>query len=163
MTRIGVISDTHAHSIDELPRQLLSALKGLDMILHAGDLIDIALLEGLQTLGPPFRAVRGNMDSPQIRFRLAETEIIEIGQLRIGLTHGAGAPMFIMHTVLKKFKGRRLDCIVFGHTHKAMIRSEGGILFVNPGSVTDKVYAKYNSYAVLKVDQKIEAEIIRLP
>lgn len=162
MIKLCVISDTHIHSIDDLPQKLIEGMKDAELILHAGDFIALAVLEGLKKINPQLRAVYGNMDQLEIKQVLPETEIICLGDIRIGLTHGSGAPVNIMGTVAEKFKGKDVHCIVYGHSHLPQNTVCKDILFFNPGSPTDKVFAPYNSFGILEVTQEIKGRIIKL-
>ncbi|MBN3038829.1 MAG: metallophosphoesterase family protein [Candidatus Omnitrophica bacterium] len=161
--KIGVVSDTHIVNAKDLPVEFLHALGGVDLILHAGDIIDLSVIEALKKLGPQVKAVWGNMDPPNLKKVLPEKELIKAGKFQIGLTHGSGAPCNLMDTVKDVFKNQRLDCIVYGHSHVPQNVVRQGILYFNPGSLTDKFFAPYNSYGVLEVDNKrIEGKIIKL-
>ena len=107
------------------------------------------------------KAVVGNMDSREIKLELNPKEVITIGGLKIGLIHGYGAPSEILVTVRREFD--KVDAIVFGHSHVATNMKKDGILYFNPGSPTDKIFATKNSYGILEVvDKKIEGKIIQL-
>ncbi len=161
--KIGVISDTHIRDrIESLPQQLLAALKGMDMIIHVGDLVDITVLEQLNSICKNIKAVCGNMDPVEVRKRLPEKEIFSIGNFRIGLMHGYGPPDKLVHILKTVFKNERLDVIIFGHSHEAMNEFIDGILFFNPGSPTDKMFARYNSYGLIEINNAIKAQIIKL-
>lgn len=162
MVKIGVVSDTHLTSPKDIPQQLLSAFSEVNLILHAGDLVNLATLDELKKIGPKVYAVCGNMDSPEVKRSLPDKEIIEIEQFRIGLTHGRGAPFNLVETVKEKFKDQQVDCIVYGHSHAPRNEIHQGILFFNPGSLTDKFFAPYNSYGILEVDKKITGKIIKI-
>ena len=162
MKKIGVISDTHTLSYAKLPDKLLQALKGVDLILHAGDITSLAVLEGLRKIGPELRAVWGNMDPPEVKRLLPEVEIIQIGKLRLGLTHGSGPPFGLIGTLRKKFKDQQVDCIVYGHSHSPHNALHENILFFNPGSPTDKFFAPYNSYGILQADTEISGKIVKI-
>lgn len=158
--KIGVISDTHIPQSGEwLPEKLCEELKKVDLILHAGDLTEMQVLEKLNKLAPT-KAVRGNMDTNKVRKVLPEKEIIEAGKFKIGLIHGFGAPFGLIGRLKDKFNG--VDVIIFGHSHSPENRVENGILFFNPGSPTDKVFTKFNSYGILNINDRIKGEIIKL-
>lgn len=162
MVRIGVVSDTHLASAEDLPSKLLAALEDVDLVLHAGDMISTAVLEKLKRLSPQFKAVWGNMDQPDVKRALPEKEIIQIGQFRIGLTHGSGAPFNLRETVKKEFADQQINCIVYGHSHSPLNEIHQNILYFNPGSPTDKIFAPYNSYGILEVDKEITGRIIKI-
>lgn len=162
MIKIGVISDTHIYAFEDLPGKLRRALADVDLILHAGDLISLAILEGLKKLAPEVHAVCGNMDPPDVKQILPEKKLILVKQIRIGLTHGRGAPFNLMQTVGEKFKNEKLHCIVYGHSHSPRNEVYRGVLYFNPGSPTDKSFAPYNSYGLLEIDEKITGKIIKI-
>ena len=160
--KILVISDTHIPvAAQDLPAEVYKAIEGVDMIFHAGDMVDAAVLEKLRSLKET-KAVCGNMDSKEACMTLKTKEIINIGKFRIGLTHGYGAPSEIMQTVRKEFD--KIDVLVFGHSHAAMNVKKDGVLYFNPGSPTDKIFASKNSYGILEVtDKKVEGTIVDIP
>lgn len=157
---IGCISDTHLMG-RPLPEKVLDALAGVDMILHAGDILEMAVVEQLSTIAETL-AVRGNMDHGQVASALPDRRVIEAEGFRIGLTHGSGPPSGITWKVARVFEGEGCDCIVFGHTHNSLIKERNGILFFNPGSPTDRMFARHNSVGVLEVTDKIEPRVIYL-
>ncbi len=162
MIKIGVISDTHISHFEDLPGEPLQAFKGVDLILHAGDLVNLAILDGLKKIAPEVHAVWGNMDPSGVKRALPDAQIIQIKQFRIGLTHGTGAPFNLMKTVKEKFENEQIDCIVYGHSHSPRNEIRQGILYFNPGSPTDKFFAPYNSYGILEIDKKIIGRIIKI-
>src|SRR4030043_921849 len=111
MFRIGVISDTHVHTLDDLHPKIVKALSGVDLILHAGDFTQMAVLEGLKTLGQ-VRAVHGNMDSGGLKALLPAKESFNFAGRKIGLVHGSSAPWGIAGRVREMFTDE--DVIVFG-------------------------------------------------
>ena len=159
--KILVLSDTHIPRVaPDLPEPVYAEIKGADMILHAGDFVDLDVLETLRKL-KKVHAVYGNMDSPELRRTLKDKEIVSAGKFRIGLIHGYGAPKDLMETVKAEFAN--VDVIVFGHSHTAMNVVKDGILFFNPGSPTDKIFASANTYGILEVtDKKIEGRIVAI-
>ena len=101
------------------------------------------------------------MDCIEIRKQLKPKETFTIGKFKIGLIHGYGAPSELLETVKSEFKG--IDCLIFGHSHVAMNTKKEGVLYFNPGSPTDKIFAAKNSYGILEItDKKIEGRIIDL-
>ena len=157
--KILVLSDTHIPiAAHDLPRQIYKEIGDVDMIIHAGDFIDLNVLEKLKSLKET-KAVCGNMDSKEIRAALNSKEIINIGKCKIGLIHGYGAPSEIMATVRKEFD--KIDVLIFGHSHAAMNMKKDGVLYFNPGSSTDKIFASKNTYGILEItDKGIEGNII---
>jgi len=143
-----------------LPAELLERFEGADLILHAGDLIEMSVLDELRSLAPT-RAVVGNMDLPEVRSLLPEKTVVEVEGKLIGLMHGWGPPVGVERRVLSRLPG--VDVVVFGHTHKALVEKRKGILLVNPGTPNDRRFSDRLSYAVLTIeDGEIETEIIWL-
>jgi putative phosphoesterase len=159
--RILVLSDTHIpRVIQDLPESVYGEIKNVDMILHAGDFIDIEVLRSLEKL-KKVHAVYGNMDCPELRRTLKNKDIIQAGGFRIGLIHGYGAPKELMETVKAEFTN--VDAIVFGHSHTATNIVKDGVLFFNPGSPTDTVFTAANTYGILEItDKKIEGTIVTI-
>ncbi|OFW56905.1 MAG: hypothetical protein A2W01_00530 [Candidatus Solincola sediminis] len=161
MKRLILLADTHIpKAAAALPQGLLESFKGADMILHAGDIVDISVLDELGTIAPVL-AVAGNMDPPEARAVLPDKRVIEVEGKLIGLIHGWGAPTGIERRVMSRFSG--VDAIVFGHTHKPLIEQHNGVLLLNPGTPDDSRFSDTLSYIELKIDDGgMEPEIIRL-
>lgn len=160
MKKIGVISDTHIPmAAPDLPESIYREFRGVDMILHAGDLIEMSVLKKLQTMAPT-HAVYGNMDSHEVKAALVKKDTIKVGGFKIGLIHGCGAPAKLVDVVSEEFSG--VDAIVFGHSHSPVCERIGKTLFFNPGSPTDKIFAAYNTLGILEVAEEIKGRIIRL-
>jgi uncharacterized protein len=160
--KVAVLSDTHIPAnIDRLPEILLDALKGSDLIIHAGDFTEEFVIDELKKIAP-IECVAGNMDSVRIRRKCPDKKIVKLGNFKIGITHGYGAPDKIIDYVKNIFKGEQLDCIIHGHSHIPNIEYIDNVLYLCPGSPTDKVFAPYNSFAVLEIDERLTPEIIRL-
>ena len=104
--KIVIISDTHADSIDNLPRRVLDELSGADMIIHAGDFTGKRLLDALRKIGP-FRGVYGNIDGPEVRKELPAIDTIQAEDFMIGVNHPAegGSPLTLEHRLRPKFPG----------------------------------------------------------
>jgi uncharacterized protein len=157
-TILGVVSDTHLYR-NPVPARVLRALQGADLILHAGDILEMDVLEELEGIAPVI-AVAGNMDLSEVREALPAKRVVEVAGHRIGLIHGSGAPLRMTERLRGEFQG--VDAIVFGHTHQAYNRSEEGIYFFNPGSPTDKVFASYRSVGILVAGEQLKGSIIML-
>jgi len=157
--KIGVISDTHLTSCDDRLTCLLhDHFRDVDLILHAGDLVDISVLNAFA--GKDVKAVCGNMDPITVRNILPDRMILNINNYKVGLIHGWGMPFGIEKKILKEIG--RVDCLVYGHTHKATNEVRNGVLFFNPGSATDKRFASHNTVGILEIKEKIKGTIIEL-
>jgi putative phosphoesterase len=155
---LGVVSDTHLYR-SPLPAQVLETLEGADLILHAGDILEMAVLEELEAIAP-VTAVAGNMDHGDVTEILPKKRVLEIAGRRIGLIHGSGPPAQMTSRLRGEFED--VDAIVFGHTHQAYNRIEGGIYFLNPGSPTDRMFAPYRSLGFLEVGDELKGRIVML-
>ncbi len=150
--RIAVLADTHVNALEHLPKKIIDALATVDLIIHAGDFTDIQVLKELKQLRE-VKAVKGNMDSTELKTVLPVKEIIEIENKRIGITHGSGSPWGIGERVRKMFESDRIDIIVYGHSHRSQNKVSDDILFFNPGKATD-------SFGILTIDGEAKGEII---
>ncbi|MBO8128902.1 MAG: metallophosphoesterase family protein [Peptococcaceae bacterium] len=156
---IGLVSDTHIpRRAKELPGVLLQGLQGVDLILHAGDLVDGTVLQTLGAIAPVV-AVAGNMDPPDLRKQLGTVRLLTVNKCQIGLIHGDGTHGTTKSRALTAFPAA--DCIVFGHSHQPLVERHGSVLLVNPGSPTDRRLSPKFSYGLLYVNEgKAHAEII---
>lgn len=151
VARIGVVADTHCPEfLDALPRGLFEHLRGVDLILHAGDVGGSETLERLGTLAP-VQAVRGDHDGRL--GGLPSRTLVEVEGRRIGIVHGNRSrlieePVTLLATLtlgrlwLSMGLGRWLrrqfpdaDVIIYGHTHQARVEEVEGALVFNPGAV----------------------------
>jgi putative phosphoesterase len=130
---VGVISDTHIPTrAQALPKGLFSAFEKADFILHAGDLVELSVIDELEQIAPVL-AVRGNMDIGPIRELLPEVNVLKLFNWRIGLVHDPGSVTELGW--LKEIANKnRFDALIYGHTHMANVTWDGKILFINPGS-----------------------------
>jgi uncharacterized protein len=119
---VGLISDTHGL----LRRQALDALRGSDLIVHAGDVGSAEIITALEAIAPVV-AVRGNTDVEAWARSLPETAVAEAGDVSIYVLHDLQA------LDLDPAKAG-FSLVVTGHTHKPLKLERGGVLFVNPGS-----------------------------
>ena len=158
--RVGVISDTHVPAITRsLPPVIFDLFKGVDLILHAGDILEMSVLDELRTIAP-VEAVAGNMDGSEVHLNLPYKKIIPLGIYSAGLIHGKYKIDVQRDMIRKEFDA--VDLIVYGHSHTPFWGKVNGVYFLNPGSPTDKRHAPYNSVAILEVGDELKAEIIRI-
>jgi len=158
--KIAVISDTHIPSAKSgLPPKLLESIVGADMIMHAGDIVLSSVIDELSTIAP-VEAVLGNMDH-YMGVELPTKRIITVLGHRIGMIHGYGSPAGIVERIRVEFKD--VSCIVFGHTHSPMNQIINNILFFNPGSPTDKRFAREHTFGMLNItEEMVSGEIITI-
>ena len=161
--RIGVLSDTHVPvRAPYLPPELFSRLQGVDLILHAGDLVDETVLFELASVAP-VEAVAGNMDPLHLEKRLKRRKLLQGGGLKLGLIHGDGMRRAARQRAEEAFRDFQPQVIVFGHTHQPLCVYSGKTLLFNPGSCVDPRGAGGPSYGILHLDSAgITGEIIFL-
>jgi len=160
--RIIVLLDTHVPRMArDIPKAIYEEIKKADLVLHAGDFTEVSFLEKLRKLKRTV-GVYGNMDSKELSFSLKAKEVIQAGKFRIGLIHGWGAAEGLTDRISEEFRGDKVDCIVFGHSHHPLSQTIKKVLFFNPGSSTDKIFVPYNSYGILEVKEKMTSEIVKL-
>ncbi len=136
---LAVISDTHLpRGRRRIPDACVERLRAADVILHAGDLTTVEVLEELEGLGPPVHAVAGNVDGPDVRARLPAELRVDAGQVRLGMVHDAGPAA----GRLRRLRARFPDCdaVVFGHSHIPLheVAPAAEFQIFNPGSPTDR-------------------------
>lgn len=120
---IGIISDTHGLVRPEL----VEALAGVRLIVHAGDVGRPEVLDELNRIAP-VTAVRGNVDRGAWFRRLNRLEVVQLQQ---------GMSLYVMHSVSlldRDPKTEGFAAVVFGHSHKPAISTKDGVLYLNPGS-----------------------------
>jgi putative phosphoesterase len=148
---IGLISDTHGL----LRPEATAALAGSDLVLHAGDVGDDTVLEGLRAIAPVI-AVRGNNDRAPWAFGLPETKRIAI----------AGARLFVLHDVSDlafEPADRGVAAVIYGHSHKPVVERQSGVLWVNPGSAGPRRFKLPVCVARMVVENgAVRAEIVTL-
>lgn len=155
-----VTADTHIpRRARGLPEALRARLPAADLIVHAGDLMDPALLTELAGYAP-VRAVRGNVDPPEVD--LPEREEWEFGGVRVALVHDSGLTKGRRARLRRWFPEARV--VIFGHSHMPVNRDEDGLLLLNPGSPTDRRRAPEHTFALLRAEGgEVHAEIVPLP
>ena len=152
--KIGVISDTH----NFLDPKISDVFKGVDHILHAGDVGMPWILLQLEEIAP-VTAVLGNTDAG---VNLRETEVCELAG-RMFLIHHIVDPCAPSQHLSRQMSQMRPDVVVFGHTHKPFEQSMGGTLFFNPGYAGKPRFAQSRSVAVLHCGKsELTPEIIPL-
>ena len=159
LLKIGVISDTHlSRPTKELEALVTGPFKDAEMILHAGDMTELRVLDAFS--GKKVVAVCGNMDSTLVHKEFPPCRVFSAGSFKIGLIHGWGGPQGIEERIAREFDGA--DCIVYGHTHNPSWREREGIFFFNPGAFGGGRASAPKSVGVLTLGEAIAAEIIYL-
>ena len=143
--RVGLLSDTHVPvPVKELPLdELKEAFHGVDLILHAGDIYDLSVLNDLEQIAPVLSA-RGDDDygATARDIRVQEKHILQLGEQIVWLVHQRPyVPLMSRdwwHSTTNPEHNNfgKPDVIIFGHEHRTVMETLGGVLFVNPGSPT---------------------------
>jgi uncharacterized protein len=160
---VAVIADTHLpRGARLLPDGCFELLGSSDLVLHAGDIATLAVLEELRALGPPVEAVFGNVDEPALRRLLPEKLVVEVGRARIGLVHDPGPAAGREARLARLFDG--CDAVVYGHTHMPQAQRVGGVWILNPGSPTERRRAPMRSMLTLRVSgTRLEPQLVSFP
>ncbi len=152
--KIGVVADTHIPDLSPvLPVRIAELFKGLDIILHVGDICELSVLREFQETYTLTFAVSGESDHEEVRPYLEEQRVVRFGGRRVGMIHGhqfeqqKGAlgslrrllgwkpdPDALPAFLLERFAADDVHAVVFGHTHQPYVRMHGGVLLFNPGS-----------------------------
>lgn len=119
---IGLISDTHGL----LRQEALAALRGSELVIHAGDIGKPEVLDELRRIAPTF-SVRGNNDTQAWAAAVPERQIVKAGERQILVLHQIGH-------LFREPVTEECAAVVFGHTHKPSVETRNGVLYINPGS-----------------------------
>jgi uncharacterized protein len=131
------------------------------MVIHAGDMVNLRVIDELKSACPKIVAVAGNMDSQAVNKKYPIKQVFEILGFNIGLMHGFGAPLNLPEVLRDAFKEDDCDVIIFGHSHRPMNEYVDGILFFNPGSATDST-VEDKTYGIIEINGRINAKIIKI-
>jgi len=157
--KIGVISDTHLKGVSS---QLIDIYQeyfsDVDMIIHAGDLVSIEVVDFLSQ--KPLHIVQGNMDSLEIKERFPEKRIVEVNGFRLGVVHGWGSPFGIERRIRSEFND--VQAIIYGHSHRSANHIDKGVIFFNPGTATGFRIGGSNSIGILDIGETVKGNIIIL-
>lgn len=161
MILIGLISDTHIPDrAREIPQKVKEAFKDVDLILHAGDLTSLSVIEELKKIAPVM-AIQGNMDRVN-GIDLPKARVIQAEDLRIGLVHGEVYPRADTQQLLYLARQLEADILVSGHSHQPKIEQVEGVLLLNPGSAIVPRLAD-RTVMLLKIDKKeVDVELVKI-
>lgn len=164
--RLVLIADTHLPKRAKvLPAPLWSDIEAADVVVHAGDWVDVALLDELTARAQQVIGVVGNNDGPQLRARLPEVAIADLRGVRIAVVHETGPAKGREVRMDEAFAGQA-DVVVFGHSHIPWdTTTPGGLRLLNPGSPTDRRRqpACTHMTATIADGRLHEVRLVRLP
>jgi putative phosphoesterase len=147
---IGVISDTHGL----LRPEAVAALRGVEHILHAGDVGDSAILDALRKIAP-VTAIRGNVDVSGACAKLPATDVVELGGRLLYLVHS-------VHNLDINPVAAGVAMVVSGHSHKASVQVRDGVIYFNPGSAGPRRFSLPVTVGFVTVEDGVEASVMEL-
>jgi putative phosphoesterase len=144
--RLVLTADTHLPTrARDLPEKLWAAIIDADAVLHAGDWVDVSLLDALESCAKRVIGVYGNNDGPDLRARLDEVVHVELAGVRFAMVHETGPARGREQRCAVRFP--ETDVLVFGHSHIPWDTTAGnGLRLLNPGSPTDRRRQPYCTY-----------------
>ncbi len=149
--RLGVISDTHGL----LRPEAVSALAGVELIIHAGDIGNPRILAELAQIAP-VHAVRGNTDRGAWAADLPHNRVVEVGGLLLYVLHD-------LHTLDLSPRAAGFAAVIFGHSHSPHVEHNNGVLYLNPGSAGPRRFTLPVSLAILKIQNgSLNSNLIKL-
>ncbi|HSC04555.1 MAG TPA: metallophosphoesterase family protein [Solirubrobacteraceae bacterium] len=156
------MSDTHLpRGSRRLPGACVERLKRADLIVHAGDLMTLAVLHELESYGEVV-AVHGNVDDAEVRAALPASAMVEAEGATIAVTHDAGPAKGRLARMRRRFP--QADAVVFGHSHIPLHeRAEDGFQIFNPGSPTERRRSPAHTMGIARADNgRVSFELIVL-
>jgi putative phosphoesterase len=158
---VGVISDTHVPKRARcIPKRVFEIFEGVNYIIHAGDLVELAVIDALEQIAPVL-AVRGNSDGFDVANALPKLNTLKVFDWKIGVMHDQNI-LEELDSMGEIVNSKGFDVYVYGHTHFADIKWKGKALYINPGSPTDLPSEMGKpTVGLLKITQKtITAQIV---
>jgi putative phosphoesterase len=136
--RLVIMADTHLPKrARDLPAELWAAVDSADVVIHAGDWVDVASLDALESRARRLVAVYGNNDGAELRARLPEVARVELGGVRFAVVHETGSSQTRERRCSQQYDD--VDVLVFGHSHIPWDTTTAtGLRLLNPGSPTDR-------------------------
>lgn len=159
---IGVIADTHIYRGGRrtIPAGVLRLFRRatVGLLVHLGDANSRRVLEELAELAPVI-AVPGNNDDPELHLMLPETTRFTVGECTFGVLHGHGGRSAKSEAI--RVFARKVDCVLFGHSHMPLIEKVDDTILFNPGSATDRRWHEHFGVGLIRVaDGKITPDLI---
>jgi len=156
------MADTHVPKrARDLPERLWRAVDGADVVVHAGDWVDVALFDQLEQRAARLVGVYGNNDGPALRARLPEVARVELDGVRLAVVHETGAAAGREARCARRFPD--VDVLVFGHSHIPWDTTTDGLRLLNPGSPTDRRRQPYATFMTATIDGGRLAEVTLHP
>jgi putative phosphoesterase len=150
--RLLLLADTHLPKrARALPARVWAEVEEADVVVHAGDWVDVSLLDELDARARRLLGVHGNNDHGELRRRLPEVAYAELDGVRVGVVHETGPAAGREQRCSIRFPD--LDLLVFGHSHIPWDTTSGtGLRLLNPGSPTDRRRQPFATYMTATID-----------
>jgi len=160
---VGLISDTHVPKRAMcIPKRVFEILENVDFVIHAGDLVELAVIDELEQAAPVL-AVHGNMDGLEVNNALPKLNSLKIFDWKIGVIHDAES--FYGSAKMEEIvQENGFNVLVYGHTHISKVKWEAKTLYINPGSPMDPAsFLNKPSVGLLKITKEtLTPQIINL-
>ncbi|HEU0087217.1 MAG TPA: metallophosphoesterase [Pseudonocardiaceae bacterium] len=164
MLRLLILADTHVPTrARDLPEQVWGEVERADVVLHAGDWVEVELLDRMQQQAARLIGVYGNNDGPRLRARLPKVARVELGGLRVAVVHETGTALGREDRCARAYPD--VDLLVFGHSHipwDTVTPSAGapsGLRLVNPGSPTDRRRQPHGTFVTAVADDGVLRDV----
>lgn len=160
-TNLLLLADTHVPArARSLPDAVLRAVNEADLVIHAGDWVDLATLDLLESRSRTFQGVYGNNDGPELRERLPEVARFRVERLEVAVIHETGPAKGREQRMDAAFPD--VDLLIFGHSHIPWdSTTQAGMRLLNPGSPTDRRRQPQCTMMSVTVESdRVEAELI---
>jgi len=156
-----LLADTHVPTrARDLPAEVWAQVERVDAVLHAGDWVDVELLDAMERRSRRLVGVAGNNDGPALRARLPELARVELGGLRFAVVHETGPAAGRERRCAESYADA--DVLVFGHSHVPWDTTTAtGLRLLNPGSPTDRRRQPYRTYLTATADRGVRATLRR--
>ena len=162
--RVVLMSDTHVPPrARDLPAELWERVDSADLVVHAGDWVDVSLLDRLEERSAALLACWGNNDGPALRARLPEVARAVVEGVRLAVVHETGARQRREERMRATYPDT--DLLVFGHSHIPWDTTASGLRLLNPGSPTDRRREPHCTYLTARLHERAVHEVVlhRLP
>jgi uncharacterized protein len=163
VSRLLLLADTHVpRRARDLPGEVWSAVEAADVVIHAGDWVEVGLLDALEQRASRLVACYGNNDGPALRERLPEVARAQVDGLSLAVVHETGPATGRERRCDQAFAD--VDLLVFGHSHIPWdTTTPGGLRLLNPGSPTDRRRQPSCTYLTARVDGGTLTDVVLHP
>jgi uncharacterized protein len=161
--RLLLLADTHVpRRARDLPAQVWEEIDAADVVVHAGDWVDVALLDEVERRARRLVGVYGNNDGPALRERLPEVATVDLDGLRLAVVHETGGRERRENRCAERFPDA--DVLVFGHSHIPWDSTAAtGLRLLNPGSPTDRRRQPVATYMTARVEGGVLLDLELVP